>query len=134
MSLFKEFKDFTLRGNVIDMAVGIIIGVAFGKVVTSLVNDILMPPLGLLIGGLDFSALMVPLTDIIGADQPAIKYGLFLNTVIDLLIVAIIIFPLIKVLNRYKKAQIPQAKMCTECCMSIPKDARRCCHCSASIS
>lgn len=103
MGFIQEFKAFAVKGNVVDMAVGIIIGAAFGKIVSSFVNDVIMPPLGKLIGGVDFSALTIPLGS--GADAPAIKYGLFINTVIDFVIVAFAVFIAIKGLNRLKKKE-----------------------------
>jgi large conductance mechanosensitive channel len=109
MKLVQEFKTFAMKGNVVDMAVGIIIGAAFGKIVTSLVSDVLMPPIGLLVGGLDFSNLSIALTSGV-----VIKYGLFINTVIDFIIVAFAIFMMIKALNRLRKKEeeksIPQPK------------------------
>jgi len=106
MGLIKEFKAFAMRGSVMDMAVGIVIGVAFGKIVTSLVNDIIMPPIGLLMGGVDFSHLAVTLKAAAGS-QPAVtlKYGLLINTVIDFLIVALAIFLVIKGMNALKRKQ-----------------------------
>ena len=95
-----EFKAFAMKGNVVDMAVGIIIGAAFGKIVTSLVTNVMMPPIGLLVGGIDFSSLSITLTS--GVD---IKYGMFLNTIIDFIIVAFAIFLMIKALNRLKKKE-----------------------------
>jgi large conductance mechanosensitive channel len=111
--MLKEFKEFAMRGNVIDMAVGIIIGAAFGKIVTSLVNDVVMPPIGLLIGQMDFSDLFVNLSggdyaSVAAAEEagaPIIKYGLFINNVLDFLIVAFAIFLMIRTLNRLKKKQ-----------------------------
>jgi len=100
MKLVQEFKTFAMKGNVVDMAVGIIIGAAFGKIVTSLVADVIMPPIGLLIGGIDFSNLSITLTSGV-----VIKYGLFINTVIDFTIVAFAIFMIIKALNRLKKKE-----------------------------
>ncbi|MCX6169606.1 MAG: large-conductance mechanosensitive channel protein MscL [Ignavibacteriales bacterium] len=100
MKLVQEFKTFAMKGNVVDMAVGIIIGAAFGKIVTSLVSDVLMPPIGLLVGGLDFSNLSIVLTSGV-----VIKYGLFINTVIDFVIVAFAIFMMIKALNRLRKKE-----------------------------
>lgn len=100
MKLVQEFKTFAMKGSVVDMAVGIIIGGAFGKIVTSLVADVIMPPIGLLVGGIDFSNLSIALTSGV-----VIKYGLFLNTVIDFLIVAFAIFMIIKTLNRLKKKE-----------------------------
>jgi large conductance mechanosensitive channel len=111
--MLKEFKDFAMRGNVVDMAVGIIIGAAFGKIVTSLVNDVVMPPIGLILGGVDFSDLFVDLSlaghqTIAAAEAagaPILKYGLFINTVIDFTIVAFAIFLVIKGMNKLKKQQ-----------------------------
>jgi len=101
--LIKEFKEFALRGNVVDLAVGVIIGGAFGKIVSSLVQDVLMPPIGLLLGGVDFSNLAITLKD--GPPPVVIRYGLFINTMIDFLIVAAVIFALIKAINTLKRAQ-----------------------------
>lgn len=100
MKLIQEFKTFAMKGNVVDMAVGIIIGAAFGKIVTSLVADVIMPPIGLLVGGIDFSSLSISLTSGV-----VIKYGLFINTVIDFIIVAFAIFMMIKAINRLKKKE-----------------------------
>ena len=100
MKMVDEFKAFAMKGNVVDMAVGIIIGAAFGKIVSSLVADVIMPPIGLLVGGIDFSSLSISL--ISGVD---IKYGRFLNTIIDFIIVAFAIFMMIKALNRLKKKE-----------------------------
>lgn len=100
MKLVQEFKSFAMKGNVVDMAVGIIIGAAFGKIVTSLVTDVIMPPIGLLVGGIDFSNLSISLTSGV-----VIKYGIFLNTVIDFIIVASAIFMMIKALNRLKRKE-----------------------------
>lgn len=100
MKMVDEFKAFAMKGNVVDMAVGIIIGAAFGKIVTSLVADVIMPPIGLLVGGIDFSNLSISLTN-----EVVIKYGIFLNTVIDFMIVAFAIFMMIKALNRLKKKE-----------------------------
>jgi large conductance mechanosensitive channel len=104
--MMKEFKQFAMRGNVVDMAVGIIIGAAFGKIVSSLVNDVIMPPIGLLLGGVDFSSFMITLKQAMG-DVPAvtINYGVFINTVIDFVIVAFAIFMVIKGMNRMKKKE-----------------------------
>jgi large conductance mechanosensitive channel len=106
MGILKEFREFAMRGNVVDLAVGIIIGAAFGKIVTSLVNDVIMPPIGILIGGMDFSALAITLKSA-SADGPAVvvKYGLFLNTIIDFAIVAMAIFLLIRALNSLKRKE-----------------------------
>ncbi len=106
MSMMKEFKQFAMRGNVVDMAVGIIIGAAFGKIVSSLVNDVIMPPIGVLLGGVDFSSFMITLKQAMG-DVPAVtlNYGVFINTVIDFVIVAFAIFMVIKGMNRMKKKE-----------------------------
>jgi large conductance mechanosensitive channel len=113
MQMLKEFKEFAMRGNVIDMAVGIIIGAAFGKIVTSLVNDIVMPPIGLLMGNVDFSNLFLNLSggdyaSVAAAEEagaPVIKYGLFINTVLDFVIVAFAIFLMIRAVNKLKRKQ-----------------------------
>ena len=106
MSMMKEFKEFAMRGNVMDMAVGIIIGAAFGKIVSSLVNDVIMPPIGMLLGGIDFSDFSVVLKQAVG-DAPAVilKYGVFINTIIDFIIVALAIFLVIKGMNSLKRKE-----------------------------
>jgi large conductance mechanosensitive channel len=111
--MLKEFREFAMRGNVLDMAIGVIMGAAFGKIVTSLVNDLLMPPIGLLMGGLDFSNLFITLgagtyatlDEAVKAGAPLIKYGVFINTVLDFLIVAFAIFLLVRQVNRLKKKE-----------------------------
>ena len=106
MSMMKEFKEFAMRGNVVDMAVGIIIGVAFGKIVTSFVNDVIMPPLGLLIGGVDFSELSYVIKEAQGeAVEVAIRYGMFIQSLFDFVIVAFAIFMVVKAMNRFKKKE-----------------------------
>lgn len=106
MKIIDEFKSFAMRGNVIDMAVGIIIGAAFGDIVTSLVNDVLMPPIGMLIGGIDFSDLSIKLSNPLADTKPVeILYGKFLNTVINFVIVAFAIFSLVKAMNKLKKKE-----------------------------
>lgn len=106
MKIVQEFKTFAMKGNVVDMAVGIIIGAAFGKIVTSLVNDVLMPLIGLLVGGIDFSNLSITIKEgVLGIEPVVIKYGMFINTVIDFLIVALAIFMMIKGLNTLKKKE-----------------------------
>ncbi|HKT11392.1 MAG TPA: large-conductance mechanosensitive channel protein MscL [Terriglobia bacterium] len=145
--MFKEFKAFVMRGNVLDMAVGIIIGVAFGKVVTSLVNDILMPPIGKLLGNIDFSNFFITLSgqhyltlaDAKKAGAVTIAYGTFLNTVIEFLIVAFAVFVLIRSVNRLmpKPAPAPTppaTKDCSYCRMGIPVAATRCPHCTSQLS
>jgi large conductance mechanosensitive channel len=138
MGMLKEFKEFAMKGNVIDMAVGIVIGAAFGKIVSSLVSDLLMPPIGVLLGNVDFSSLAVTLRDKT-ATAPAVKlsYGVFINTVIDFLIVAFAIFIVIKQLNRLKKPEAPPEptmKDCPRCLMSIPIKATRCGHCAVELN
>lgn len=142
--MFKEFKAFILRGNVIDIAVGIIIGAAFGKIVSSLVSDVIMPPLGLLLGKLDFSNLFINLSGLPypslamakAAGAPTINYGVFVNTVIDFVIIALVIFLMIKQVNRLKaKPQPvpPNTKECPFCYTSIPIKATRCPNCTSVI-
>lgn len=143
--MLKEFKEFVARGNVMDMAVGIIIGAAFGKIVTSFVNDVLMPPLGLLLGKVDFSNLFISLSgqhfESLKAAKEAgaatLNYGLFINTILDFLIVAFVIFLLIKQLNRLKRAQAaapPATKDCPFCCSAIPVGATKCAHCTSDLA
>jgi large conductance mechanosensitive channel len=139
MSLFKEFKSFAMRGNMVDMAVGIIIGASFGKIISSLVGDILMPPIGLLVGGMDFSSLGITVKEAV-ADHPAvvIKYGMFINIFIDFLIVAFAMFIIIQAMNRLvKKPEVvpagPITKECPECLMVIPLNAKRCGHCTTAL-
>ena len=143
--MLEEFKKFAMRGNVVDMAVGIIIGAAFGKIVTSLVNDVVMPPLGKLMGGVDFSNLFVNLGSesypSLAAAQEAgaatINYGVFINTLLDFLIVAFAIFMLVKAMNRLKTEEPPKApdtKTCPECLSEIPLSARRCKFCTSQVN
>jgi large conductance mechanosensitive channel len=142
--MLKEFKEFAMRGNVLDMAVGIIIGAAFGKIITSFVTDILMPPVGLLLGKVDFSNLFVNISgksyDTLAAAKAAgaatINYGLFLNAVIDFLIVAFFIFLLVRQVNRLKgppPAAAPATKDCPYCSLAIPIKATRCPHCTSEL-
>ena len=137
MGILKEFKDFAVRGNVVDMAVGIIIGAAFGKIVTSLVNDVVMPPIGLLLGNVDFSSLSLVLRDA-AANSPAvtINYGVFINTVLDFLIVAFVIFLVIRQMNRLKRQEPPKPETTRNCpyCMSvIDLRATRCPDCTSQL-
>lgn len=134
--MLEEFKKFAIRGNAVDMAVGIVIGAAFGKIVTSMVNDIVMPPIGLLLGNIDFSSLVLILrkkTDSHAA--VVIKYGMFINTIVDFLIVAFAIFLLVRQINKLfpKEQKAPTTKTCPECCSDINKKATRCPQCTASI-
>lgn len=138
MSIWKEFKEFALKGNVVDMAIGVVIGLSFGKIVSSFVADVIMPPLGLLIGGIDFSSMNVVLKHGATASQDVvIRYGVFINTVIDFLIIAGVIFLTIKGMKQLTDThheEAPTTKECPECCMSIPIKAKRCCHCSSNVS
>jgi large conductance mechanosensitive channel len=142
--MWKEFKEFVMRGNVMDMAVGIIIGAAFGKIVTSLVNDIIMPPIGLILGRVDFSNLFINLSggqyQSVSAAKAAgaatVSYGTFMNTIIDFLIVAFVIFMLVKQVNRLKKAPAPappNTRECPYCKTSIPIGAVRCPNCISDL-
>ncbi|MEN6392189.1 MAG: large conductance mechanosensitive channel protein MscL [Anaerolineaceae bacterium] len=143
--MLKEFKEFIMRGNVLDLAVAVIIGAAFGKIVTSFVNDIIMPPIGLLLGKVDFSNLFINLSgtpykslaEAQSAGAPTLNYGLFLNTVIDFLIVSFIIFLVIRMANRLPKpkevAAEPTTKDCPYCFTSIPIKATRCPHCTSQL-
>jgi large conductance mechanosensitive channel len=135
MGMLKEFRDFAMKGNVVDMAVGIVIGGAFGKIVSSLVNDVIMPPIGVLLGKVDFSTLALPLKwD--GAVVATISYGKFVNTVIDFTIVALAIFLVIKQINRLKKEPPPAdptTKDCPHCLSTIPIKATRCGHCTSQL-
>ena len=137
MGMIKEFREFAMRGNVVDMAVGIIIGGAFGKIVSSLVNDVVMPPIGMLLGNVDFTALSITLREKT-ADAAAIdiKYGLFINTVIDFVVVAFVIFMVIKQMNRLKReepAKEPTTKDCPMCFSTIPIPATRCPQCTSDL-
>ncbi|MBZ0092518.1 MAG: large conductance mechanosensitive channel protein MscL [Sulfuricellaceae bacterium] len=149
MSVLREFKEFAVKGNVIDLGVGIVIGAAFGKIVTSFVNDILMPPIGKLLGGFDFSNLFInlsdkPVTSLAEAKAAGIatlNYGLFLNTVIDFIIVAAAVFILVRQINRVKRqldkdVTVPAAtnKECPYCLNSIPALATRCGHCTSELN
>ena len=142
--MLKEFKEFAMRGNVLDMAVGIIIGAAFGKIITSFVGDILMPPLGLLLGKVDFSNLFISLSGQYpslvaakAAGAPTVNYGVFLNTVLDFLIVAFAIFLLIRQVNRFMPKPAPAAppatKDCPYCLSAVPAKATRCLHCTSDL-
>ena len=143
MSLAEDFKKFAMRGNVMDMAVGVIIGGAFGKIVTSVVNDIVMPPVGMLLGNVDFSNLFISLN---GKDYatleaakkagaPVLAYGSFMNTVIDFLILAFIIFMMIRQINKLTPAPAPkpEPRLCPYCKSEIADDATRCPHCTSHL-
>jgi large conductance mechanosensitive channel len=151
--VLKEFRDFAVKGNMVDMAVGIIIGGAFGKIVSSLVNDIIMPPIGLLLGKVDFSNLFVDLSragyatlaEANEAGAPTLRYGLFVNNVIDFLIVAFALFLVVRWINtlratataaaeKEKAPAAPTTKQCPYCLSEIPLKAVRCAHCTADLS
>ncbi len=143
--MLKEFKNFIMRGNVIDLAVAVIIGGAFGKIVSSLVNDVLMPPIGLLLGKVDFSNLYInmgatkyaSLAEAQAAGAPTLNYGLFLNNVVNFLIVALVIFLLIRGMNRLAKKEEKPAEVttreCPHCMSTISKKATRCPHCTSEV-
>lgn len=142
--MLKEFKEFVMRGNVIDLAIGVIIGAAFGKIVTSFVSDILMPPIGLLLGNVDFANLFINLSrghyDTMKAAKDAgaatINYGVFIGTVADFLIVGLVIFIVIKQINRMKRkpAEVaPSTKECTFCALDVPIRAIKCPHCTSEL-
>jgi large conductance mechanosensitive channel len=144
--MLKEFKEFAMRGNVMDLAVGVIIGAAFGKIVSSLVEDVLMPPIGRLVGKVDFSSLFIPLDgkhyetlfEAKKAAAPTMNYGLFLNNVINFLIVAFVVFIVVQQMNRLTKkpapAAAPTTKDCPQCAMAIPIAAKRCGHCTSQLA
>lgn len=148
--MFKEFKEFAVRGNVVDMAVGIVIGAAFGTIVKSFVDDVLMPPIGLLLGNVDFSNLFVTLKEGAKAAGPyaslaaaksagavTLNYGFFINTVISFIIIAFAVFLVIKGINRMKREEAPPAepntKECPFCFTTIPIQASRCPHCTSQL-
>ncbi|NTU51836.1 MAG: large-conductance mechanosensitive channel protein MscL [Candidatus Aminicenantes bacterium] len=131
--MFKEFREFAMRGSVLDMAVGIIIGAAFGAIVSSLVADVLMPPIGLLLGKVDFANLVIRLSDTV-----TINYGRFINAVVSFLIVAFSLFMIIRSMNRLKKkaeapAPPPATKDCPFCATAVPIKAVRCPHCTSEL-
>ena len=144
--MLKEFKEFVMKGNVIDLAVAVIIGAAFGRIITSLVNDIIMPPLGLLLGNVNFTDLFISLNgtryptlaDAQAAGAATINYGLFINTIIDFILVALVIFLIIRSINRMKRAPAPApaaptTKECPHCFTQIPIPATRCPNCTSDL-
>ncbi len=144
--MLKEFKEFAMRGSVVDLAVGVIIGAAFGKMVSSLVEDVMMPPIGRLLGHVDFSGLFINLGEksyetlaaAKAAGAPTLNYGLFLNAIINFLIVAFCVFLVVQQVNRWTKkpapAAAPTTKECPQCAMTIPMAAKRCGHCTAQLA
>ena len=142
--MLKEFRDFAMKGNVLDMAIGVIIGGAFGKIVSSLVSDVMMPPIGLLMGKVDFSSLFLnlsgtPQPSLIAAKAagaPTINYGVFLQATFDFIIIAFVIFMLVKQVNRLKKPEpiaAPTTKDCPQCLSTIPIKATKCAHCTSNV-
>lgn len=142
--MLKEFKTFILRGNVLDLAIAVVMGAAFGQIVTSLVNDIIMPPIGLLLGKVDFSNLYINLSNkhyaslaqAKAAGAPTINYGSFVNTILNFLIIAFVIFIVIRQVNRFRKPApvvAPKTKLCTFCISEIPIEATRCPHCTSLL-
>jgi len=144
--MLREFKEFAMRGNVLDMAIGIIIGAAFGKIVSSFVADIVMPPVGMLMGQVDFSQLFIALNgqhyDTLAAAKEAgvatLNYGLFVNTILDFLIVAFAVFLLVRAVNSAKRKQEaapaePTTKKCPRCLFEIPIAATRCGYCTTDV-
>lgn len=141
--MLKEFKEFAMRGSVLDLAVGVIIGASFGKIVSSLVEDVLMPPIGKLLGKVDFSTLYINLSQKTYATLAAAKadgaatlnYGLFINTVINFVIVSFCVFLVVRQVNRWtRKPVAPTTKDCPQCAMSIPIAAKRCGHCTTQLA
>jgi large conductance mechanosensitive channel len=142
--MLKEFKEFAMKGNVLDMAIGVIIGGAFGKIISSLVGDVLMPPIGKLLGNVDFTGLFLNLSSTPqpslaaakAAGTPTLNYGVFLQSVLDFLIIAFVIFMLVKQINRFK-TQPPAGplttKDCPLCLSTIPIKATKCAHCTSSV-
>jgi len=140
MGMIKEFKEFAMRGNVVDMAVGIVIGASFGKIVTSLVNDVVMPPIGLLLDNVNFTSLSWILKEKTASTKVvSIQYGLFINNILDFLIVAFCIFLVVKAMNAVKRkeetaTETPTQKECPECCSEIPIKAARCPQCTSELA
>ena len=144
--MWKEFKEFAVKGNAIDLAVGVIIGAAFGKIVTSIVEDLVMPPIGRIVGNLDFSSLYIPLSDKIApgmalaevkkAGLPAFAYGNFITVAINFLIVGFAIFLVVRGINKLKRPTqaAPVSKDCPACAMTIPIKATRCPHCTSDLA
>lgn len=141
--MLKEFKEFAMRGSVLDLAIGVIIGAAFGKVVSSLVDDVIMPPIGRLLGHVDFSNLFINLSDKTyeslaaakAAGAPTLNYGNFLNTIINFIIVAFAVFLLVRSVNKWlpKPAPPVTTRDCPQCAMPIPVGAKKCGHCTSAV-
>jgi large conductance mechanosensitive channel len=143
MPVLKEFKEFAMRGSVLDLAVGVIIGAAFGKVVSSFVEDVLMPPIGRLLGHVGFSSLFINLSgtsyaslaDAKAHGAATLNYGIFLNTIINFVIVAFAVFLLVRSVNKWMPKPAPPAttKDCPQCAMQIPLAAKKCGHCTSAV-
>ena len=137
MSFIQEFKAFAMRGSVVDLAIGVIIGAAFGRIVNSFVNDIIMPPIGVILGGVDFSDLALTIHEATPTHPVVLwRYGSFINTVVDFAIIAFVIFMVIKAMNKLLPPQPvePLTKECPECLMQIPRKAKKCGHCQTIIT
>jgi large conductance mechanosensitive channel len=148
--MLNEFKQFAMRGNVVDMAVGIIIGAAFGAIVKSLVDDLIMPPIGMLLGNVDFTNLYVVLKEGVAAAAPyvslaeakkagavTLNYGVFINAVVSFTIVAFAVFILVRAINRMRVSELPAepvTKECPHCCSAVPLKATRCPHCTSELA
>jgi large conductance mechanosensitive channel len=145
--MLKEFKQFALRGNVVDLAIGVIIGGAFGTIISSLVNDVIMPPIGLLLGGVDFTDLFIllkagapaapyaTLADAQAAGAVTINYGMFINAIISFLIIVLVVFMVVKAINRMQREEPadPTTKDCPHCMTAIPLGATRCPNCTSQL-
>ncbi len=144
--MLKDFRDFVMRGNVLDLAVAVVIGAAFGKIVSSLVNDIIMPPAGLLLGNVDFSSLYLNLSgttfaslaDAQAAGAPTLNYGAFINNVVDFLLVALVIFLIVRVAKQLQRTKVqeipaPSTKECPFCLSTIALKSTRCAHCTSQL-
>lgn len=139
--MFKEFRTFIVRGNVVDLAIAVIIGAAFGKLITSLVDGIIMPPIGLLLGNVDFANLFIDLSgqrplslaDAQLKGLPVIAYGAFINDVITFLIIAFVVFLIVKAMNSRKREESPTTKACPYCLTSIPLEATKCSGCTSPL-
>jgi large conductance mechanosensitive channel len=146
MSMASDFKAFVMRGNVVDLAVGVIIGAAFGRIVSSMVDDVLMPPIGKALGHVDFSGLFINLTDTPYAtlaeakahNAATLNYGIFINTVINFIIVAFCVFIIIQIIHKWTNKPAPPAptttKDCPQCAMTIPIAAKKCGHCTTQLA
>jgi large conductance mechanosensitive channel len=139
--MLKEFRQFISKGNVVDLAVGVIIGAAFGKIVSSLVSDVVMPPIGLILGKVDFQNLFFNLgekkyatvAEAKAAGSPTLNYGMFIDNVVEFLILAFVVFLFVKQIDRFRKKPDPTEKDCPECLMKVPLAAKRCGHCTSPI-